>query len=110
MHFGTQMVETTLAHIRQWTHYLEDNAPIDVGMTMSQLVLSIVGQSLLGVDLGDSTSQIGRATNTMLLLSSERIRSPLALLWLWLNLPIPRTDQFQTGTTHLNCGYRCDHC
>ncbi len=93
--FGTLMSDATVAMLKQWESYIQQDQPLDIAAEMMRLTLQIVGQVLFQVDLSDQAAQAGQAFTTLNKLLSDYIHAPFPPL----SVPTPRNRRLQ-GARH----------
>jgi cytochrome P450 len=86
--FGESIVRAAEARTADW----ELGKPIDVASEMMRLTLRVVGETLLGVDLESTASEVGPALDVSIHEVMSRFSSPLQFLPL--AFPTPRNRRF----------------
>jgi enediyne biosynthesis protein E7 len=61
-----RMIEFTAAMLERWRSNIATGEPLDVASEMMRLTYTIVGKTLLGADVGEETSAVERAMETIL--------------------------------------------
>lgn len=74
--YSTIMTDDTVALLERWQNYIQQDASLDIAEEMMRLTLSIVGQTLFSIDLGNETNTIGQAVSTLLKLIGNYIYAP----------------------------------
>ena len=64
--FAGQMTGTTEEMLTRWKTYAERGEPLDISVEMMRLALSIIGKTMVSLDTGDETLELGRAFRTMM--------------------------------------------
>ena len=80
--FATIMIEETKSLAEHWEQNYLDLPSFDLYSEMTRITLKIVGMTLLGKDVSDVTSSVGKALEYIFRISHERIFRPIDLpLW-----------------------------
>ncbi len=86
--YGQAMVHYAAQAAERW----RPGARLNVADEMTALTLSIVGKTLFGTDVEAEAAEVGQAMHA-LLSAFERLSSPLAALYVRLNLPVLRAAE-----------------
>lgn len=64
--FAGQMTGSTEEMLARWKTRAEHGEPLDISVEMMRLALSIIGKTMVSLDAGDETLELGRAFRTMM--------------------------------------------
>lgn len=96
--FADMMVEATLAMLQRWRPLMDRGEAVAIDQEMMRLTLTIVGQALLNIDLGDEASAFGRAFKQ----ANSRFgyHNMLSIMFPW--LPTPANLRFKAAIRTMN--------
>ena len=85
--FAGQMTDRTQEMLARWKPHAARGEPLDLSVEMMRLALSIIGTTMVSLDAGDETLELGRAFRTMME-SMAHLSSGLPVMPQW--VPTPR--------------------
>jgi cytochrome P450 len=99
--FAPVMIDATRELVDRWAPLAAAGTELDVGEEMMRLTLTIVGRTLLGVDLADSASEVGQALTYVLRDLSARTTSVLDY-YLGTEIPTPKNVRMKRALAVLD--------
>ncbi len=91
--FSTMMVDLTHRMLVRWDAFAEQGTPLVMDAEMLRLTMSIIGQAMFGIDLGEELTEVGHALESVFGFIPGRTANPLAPP---LSLPLPAHRQFRS--------------
>ncbi|HTX89734.1 MAG TPA: cytochrome P450 [Anaerolineales bacterium] len=88
--FSDVMAGSVEHHLERWEQAAKQGEPLHTDFKMLQLTMSIIGQALFSLDLGDAPTEVGLALEEAFAFIPTRSFNPLVPMW----LPLPSHRRF----------------
>lgn len=97
--YADEMIRTVQDMLARWQPRAERGETLDIAEEMAHLTLSIIGRTMVSLDVGDNSLAVGRACREVLDHMSNR-RSPRAIITR--KLPTPAKRRYQAAVLTLD--------
>lgn len=89
--FSDMMVRTVAHMLDHWEKAGRENQPLDMDFEMMRLTMSIIGQALFSLDMGETPTEVGAALQEAFAFIPSRSLNPFVPMW----LPLPAHRRFE---------------